>query len=168
MKLSIRETAVFGCLGALMFVSKLVMEVLPNIHLLALFTVVFTVVYRAKALYPIYIFVVLCGLYGGFNLWWIPHLYLWLILWGAVMLLPKNMPRWLAPVVYCTVCAAHGFLYGTLYAPAQALMFGYNFNQMLAWIAAGIPYDVIHGVSNLFCGLLAVPLITVMRKLEHK
>ena len=168
MKLTVRETAVFGFLGALMFASKLVMEALPNVHLLALFTLVFTVVYRAKALCPIYIFVILCGLYAGFDLWWVPHLYLWLILWGAVMLLPKAMPKWLAPVVYCAVCAAHGFLYGTMYAPAQAIMFGYNSGQMIAWIISGLPFDVIHGVSNLFCGLLAVPLITVMRKLEKK
>ena len=151
-----------------MFASKLVMEALPNIHLLALFVLVFTVIYRSKALWPIYVFVILCGIYGGFNLWWIPHLYLWLILWGIVMLLPKHMPRWLAPVVYCTVCALHGFLYGTLYAPAQALMFGYSFSQMIAWIVAGLPYDAIHGISNLICGSLAVPLITVIRKLEKR
>ncbi|MBQ2750786.1 MAG: hypothetical protein IJF34_13460, partial [Clostridia bacterium] len=52
--LRIREIAVFGMLGALMFASKIIMEALPNIHLLGMFTVVFTAVYRKKALYPIY------------------------------------------------------------------------------------------------------------------
>ena len=55
MKLTIREIAVFGMLGALMYASKMLMEVLPNIHLLGVFTIAFTVVYRKKALYPIYI-----------------------------------------------------------------------------------------------------------------
>ena len=168
MKLTIREISVFGLLGALMYASKLAMEGLPNIHLLAVFTVVFTVVYRKKALYPIYIYVFLCGLFNGFATWWIPHLYLWTILWGAVMLLPRNMPKAVAPMVYALVCAAHGFLYGTLYAPAQAILFGLDFDGMIAWIIAGLPYDAIHGFGNLGLGMLIVPLITVMKRLERK
>lgn len=168
MKLKVRETAVFGVLGALMFASKIVMEAFPNVHLLAMFTVAFTVVYRRKALYPIYVYVILCGLYAGFNAWWVPHLYLWTLLWGAAMLLPKKMPPWLCPVVYAALCGLHGILYGVLYAPAQALMFGYTFEQTVAWIAAGFPWDVVHGLGNLGLGLLVVPVITLLRRLEKQ
>lgn len=168
MKLKIRETAIFGFLGALMFASKLVMEVLPNVHLLGVFTVALTAVYRWKALYPIYIYVLICGLYAGFSMWWIPHLYLWTLLWGVVMLLPKRMPPKVRPVVYMIVCALHGLLYGTLYAPAQALMFGFDFERTVAWIIAGLPFDVIHGVSNFFFGVLIVPIITVIERLERR
>ena len=66
MKITIRETAVFGMLGALMYVSKIIMELAPNIHLLGVFTIAFTVVYRKKALYPIYIYVLLNGIFSGF------------------------------------------------------------------------------------------------------
>lgn len=166
MKLTIRETALFGMLGALMFASKFVMELLPNIHLLGTFSVAFTVVYRKKALYPIYTYVLLNGIFCGFAAWWVPYLYLWALLWGAVMLLPKNMPKKVEPVVYMAVCAAHGFLFGTLYAPAQALLFGLSLKAMLAWIVAGLPWDFIHGVSNFFCGILIMPLILVLRRLE--
>lgn len=167
MKLSVKEIVVFGMLGSLMYASKVIMEVLPNIHLLGVFTIAFTVVYRKKALYPIYTYVLLNGLFAGFNMWWIPYLYLWTILWGAVMLLPKNMSPKVEPIVYMTVCALHGFLYGTLYAPAQAIMFGLNFKGMIAWIIAGLPFDAIHGVSNFFCGLLIVPIIHLLRKAER-
>ena len=44
MKLTVRETAVFAMLGALMYASKMIMELAPNIHLLGAFTVAFTVV----------------------------------------------------------------------------------------------------------------------------
>ena len=54
MKLTIREIAVFGMLGAVMYASKMLMELLPNVHLLGVFVVAFTVVYRQKALYPLY------------------------------------------------------------------------------------------------------------------
>ncbi len=150
-------------LGALMYASKMIMEVMPNIHLLGVFTIALTVVYRKKALYPIYIFVFITGLFSGFSTWWIPYLYLWTVLWGLTMLLPKNMPKKIAPLVYMAVCAAHGFLYGTLYAPAQAVLFGLDFKGMIAWIAAGLPWDAVHGVSNFFCGMLIVPLISAIR-----
>lgn len=166
MRLTIREIALFGMLGALMFASKFVMELLPNVHLLGTFTVAFTVVYRKKALYPIYTYVLLNGIFCGFAAWWVPYLYLWALLWGAVMLLPQNMPKKVEPVVYMTVCAAHGFLFGTLYAPAQALLFGLSFKAMLAWIVAGLPWDFIHGVSNFFCGILIMPIVLVLRRAE--
>jgi energy-coupling factor transport system substrate-specific component len=155
---TVKEIAVFGMLGALMYASKVIMELVPNVHFLGTFIVAMTIVYRKKALYPIYIFVFLTGLLNGFGTWWIPYLYIWAILWGVTMLLPKNMSRKKAVIVYCIVCSLHGFLYGTLYAPFQAIMYNLNFEGTIAWIAAGLPYDAIHGVGNLICGILIVPL----------
>lgn len=167
MKLTIREMAIFSMLGALMYVSKVIMEFAPNIHLLGVFTIAFTVVYRAKALYPIYIFVLLNGIFAGFGTWWIPYLYIWTVLWGITMLLPKKMPKPVAVVVYSVINALHGYGFGILYAPVQALLFGLNFKGMIAWIVAGFPFDMIHGTSNLICGLLIVPIVMILRKLEN-
>ncbi len=167
MKLTVRETAVFGMLGALMYASKVLMEVAPNVHLLGVFTIAITVVYRKKALYPIYTYILLNGLFSGFATWWIPYLYLWLVLWGVTMVLPQNMPKKVKPIVYMIVNACHGFLFGTLYAPAQAILFGLNFEKTIAWIIAGLPWDFVHGVSNFVCGLLIVPIITVLQRLER-
>ncbi|MDE5932709.1 MAG: hypothetical protein K2H40_09570 [Lachnospiraceae bacterium] len=166
MKLTIREIAIFGMLGSIMYASKFLMELFPNVHLLGVFTVAFTVVYRKKALYPIYTYVILNGIFCGFATWWIPYLYVWTILWGAVMLLPQNMPKTIRPFVYMTVCAAHGFLFGTLYAPAQALLFGLSFKGMVAWIIAGLPWDCIHGISNFLCGILIMPIISILKLAE--
>ena len=166
MKLTIKEMAIFSMLGTVMYVSKILMELAPNIHLLGVFTVAFTVVYRKKALYPIYIYVLLNGIFSGFTTWWIPYLYLWAVLWGAVMLLPRHMPLWVATPVYMTVCALHGFLFGTLYAPAQAIFFGLDFKATIAWILAGLPYDILHGTSNFFCGLLITPIVSALRFAE--
>ena len=166
MKLSVKELAVFGMLGTLMCISKYVMEFLPNMHLLAVFTVAFTVVFRKKALYPIYIFVFIIGLFSGFSVWWLPYLYIWAVLWGAIMLIPKNINPKIAPFVYIAVCSLHGFLYGTIYAPAQALLFGLDFKGTVAWIVAGLPFDMVHGFSNLILGVLIVPIIKVLKKLK--
>ena len=41
-RLTVREMAIFSMLGALMFTSKIVMELLPNVHLLGVLTIVYT------------------------------------------------------------------------------------------------------------------------------
>lgn len=166
MKINVKETVIFAMLGALMYMSKWLMEFLPNIHLIGVIIVAITVVYRKKALYPIYIFVLVTGLLGGFSTWWVPYTYIWTVLWGATMLLPKNMPKKIAPIVYMVVCSLHGFLYGILYAPAQALLFGLDFKGTIAWIAAGFPFDITHGISNFLCGILIIPLINAIRLAE--
>ena len=166
MKLKVRDIAIFGMLGALMYASKVIMDVLPNIHLIGTFIVAMTVVYRRKALYPLYIFVLLTGLLNGFGTWWIPYLYIWTVLWGMTMLIPKRIPDKAKPIVYSAVCSLHGFLYGVLYAPAQALLFGLDFEATLTWIATGIPFDITHGISNFICGLLICPIISILSKAE--
>lgn len=167
MKLTTKETAVFAMLGALMYASKIIMEVAPNIHLIGVFVIATTVVYRKKALYPLYIFVFLTGLLNGFSAWWVPYLYIWTVLWALVMILPRKLPKKVEPFVYMIVCALHGFAYGTLYAPAQAIMFGLNFNGMVSWIIAGLPFDLIHGVSNFFCAILVMPIVSTLRLAER-
>lgn len=164
--LTLFEMTLFAMFGTMMFISKIVMEFLPNMHLLAMFVVLLTVVYRSKALIPIYIYVLLNGVYSGFNMWWVPYLYLWTVLWAVTMLLPKNMPKTASIIVYPLLCCVHGLFYGTLYAPAQAVMFSLSFEQTIAWIIAGFPFDIIHAISNFFAGMLVYPLAVLLKKLN--
>ncbi len=164
--LTVYEISVFSMLGAIMYCSKIILEWAPNIHLLGMFTMAFTLYYRKKALIPIYVFVLLLGVLNGFNGWWIPYLYIWTLLWGITMLLPKNMPPKIATIVYAVVCSLHGFLFGILYAPAQAIMFGLDFRQMVAWIGSGAIFDTVHGVSNFFAGLMILPMINLLKRID--
>ena len=164
MKLNIKEIAVLSLLGAVLFCSKVITEVLPNIHILAPLIIAYTVVFRQKALYSILVFIILTGVFYGFGLWLIPYFYLWPLLWAIIMLLPKNMAKKTAVLTYMIVAGLHGFLYGTLYAPFQALAFGLNFEGTIAWIIAGLPWDAIHGVGNILVSTLTLPIITAIKK----
>lgn len=157
------ELAIFAMLGTVMFVSKLLMSALPNIHIVAVLAVTYTLIFRVKALIPIYVYVFLELLDYGFTLWWVPNLYMWAIIWGLAMLIPSKTPIPVAAVISVIVCGFHGFAYGIMWAPAQAILMGYDFNQMLTWIGFGLPYDAIHGVSNLTLGTLVIPLATAIR-----
>lgn len=154
--------------GSLMFCSRVIMAALPNIHLLGMLVMVLTLTFRWRALIPIYIYVMLDGVYQAFSTWWVPYLYIWTILWAITMLLPKKMPRWLCCAVYPVVCALHGFAFGILYAPAYALFFKLDYEGILIWLAQGVIFDVTHGISNFFVGMSILPFSQLLKKLAKK
>lgn len=158
-----------------MFCSKLLMEWIPNVHLLAMFTITFTLVYRKKALFPIYVYVLLNGIYAGFATWWIPYLYIWTILWAVTMLLPKAIitpkKEWqyiLYTVLLMLLCGLHGLFFGILYAPAQAIMYGLSFKATIAWIILGLSFDFIHAIGDFCAGALILPLVKLLKMLDKK
>ena len=163
--LTTREIAIYAMLGALMFVTKKLMEALPNIHLLGMFIMVCTIVFRSRALIPLYIYILADGLTLGFSPYWMPYLYIWAILWGITMLLPKKMPKKVAVIVYPAVCGIFGISFGALYAPAHALYQGLTFEQTLIWIAGGLGFDILHLVGNAAAGILVYPLSELLKKL---
>ncbi|MBO4618387.1 MAG: hypothetical protein J5717_13690 [Lachnospiraceae bacterium] len=157
----------FAFFGALMFTSKQILEFLPNVHMLGMFTMLFAIVYRGKGIIPVIVFILLEGAYTGFGIWWIPYWYLWPILFLVALALPRKMPSKVAIPVYMIVCALHGLCYGTLYAPFQAIAFGLSLKGTLAWIAAGFPWDCVHAAGNFCFGALVYPLSRLLIKLEN-
>jgi energy-coupling factor transport system substrate-specific component len=76
------------------------------------------------------------------------------------------MPVGVRCAVYPLITGLHGVLFGTLYSPAQALLFGLDFDGMIAWIIAGLPFDLIHGVGNMCLGFLVYPLSELLFRLS--
>ena len=152
-------------LATIMFVSKKIMEALPNIHLVGMLTICYTVVFRAKALIPIYIYVLLDGVFLGFSPWWVPYLYVWTVLWALAMLVPAKTPKKVSVFIYPALCAFHGFIFGSLYAPVWAVINSFSLQETVAWIISGLPFDLMHFAGNLAAGTLVLPLSELMKKL---
>ncbi len=161
----IREMVLFAMLAALMFCAKIALDALPNIELIGMLTILYTAVFRAKALIPIYLYITVQLLVLGFDPLVMPYIYVWAVLWGMTMLLPKKIPEWAAMIAYPVLCSLHGFAFGALCAPLTAVLLRLDFNGMLAWIAAGFGFDITHGIGNFFTGLLVFPLVQLFQKL---
>ena len=167
------DIVLFTMFGVIMFVSDIGLEFLPNIHGVALSITVITLVYRWKAIYSILVYVILTAissliLTGGYIVfWWIPYIYIFPILWLLVMLIPKRAPLKFKAGLSAVFCGFHGLIFGTLYAPYQALVFGLSFPGMIAWIIAGLPADVIHMCGNIAMATLVTPLYKALTKLEN-
>lgn len=167
--LDLRHMIVFSMFASLQFCAKQLLEPLPNVELLSTLTMVYTLVYRKRALFPLYLYVFQQGIFWGFPTWWVPYLYVWLVLWGVTMLLPKTLPtRWEVPV-YAGTCALFGMAYGSLWAPFQVLAYlNGDWSKMLPWIVVGLPWDLTHALGNLALGTLIVPLTRLLHSLEAR
>ena len=160
------ELILLTVFGTLMFTTKVAMAILPNVHLIGMFIMVFTIVFRAKALVSVYVYVFLEGFVYGFGTWWISYLYVWAVLWGITMLIPRKWPAGVLSVIYPIVCALHGLFFGALCAPVEAIVYKFSLNQLLTYIAMGLRFDVSHAIGNFCFGLLILPLVIVLEKLK--
>lgn len=159
-KLSIGQIALFGMLGALTFGAKFVMSYLPNIEPVSLMVMVFAVVMGTKALYPIYLYILLEILVYGIGDWNIMYLYIWPLLWLIARLLRKMQH----PLGWAMLSGVFGLLFGALCSPVYYFMGGW---QMVTakWIS-GLSFDLMHCAGNFVIALvLFVPLRELLTKL---
>jgi len=164
----LRQLVLFALFGAMMFLSAQI-DLIPNVHPLALFIAAFTAVYGVKGLIPVMLYVFLEGLYGGFNTWWMPYLYIWPLLWLFFFLIPRKqrLNEVIAGILMTAISALHGIGFGLLYAPFQCFtMLNGNWEATWIWWLNGLPFDVSHMIGNLAASLLAIPLIRLLCRLE--
>ncbi|MBQ6365294.1 MAG: hypothetical protein IJI61_02665 [Oscillospiraceae bacterium] len=156
--LSIRNLCMLAFFAALIFSVKTALASIPNVNLNALLIILATVYFGWRALYTVGVYILLEGLFFGFNLWWFSYLYIWPLLVVLVMIFRRNR----SPLLWAVLAGAYGLLFGPLmYIGYFAIVGGWR-GYIAMWIA-GIPYDLIHAVSNFLTVLvLFKPLSRIM------
>ena len=158
-KLNIREITLFGVLGAVTFAAKYVMSGLPNIEPVSLMVMLFGVTFGKKAVYPIYLYVLMEILFYGLGTWNIMYLYIWLIL-GLTAWLLRGMAH---PLGWALLSGAFGLLFGAFCMPVDVVIGGISY-AAAKWIS-GIPFDIAHCIGNF---VMAMVLFSPMRKLMER
>jgi hypothetical protein len=161
LRFSIKDIVIIAMMSAILFTVQVVIAGLPNIELVTLLVMIYTLVFKWRTIAIIYVFAVLQGLVYGFGPWWIMYLYIWTILYFVVTLLSKNK----SVVVWAVVSGTYGLIFGALCSLVYFFMGGLN--TVIAFWIAGIKFDIIHGVANfIICLTLFTPLHTLLKKLK--
>ncbi len=148
-KLTVRELCILAFFAALMFSIKTALASIPNVNLNALLIILVTVYFGWRALYAVGVYILLEGLIFGFSIWWFSYLYIWPVLVVLVMLFRRNESE----LVWAVLAGVYGLLFGPLmYMGYFAIVGGWR-SYAAMWIA-GIPYDLIHAVSNFLTVLI--------------
>ena len=158
MKLTIRDTVLFGVLGALTFALQVVMGFLPNIEPVYVLVMLFAVGFGWKALFPVYIFVTMEILYYGFSIWNIYYLYIWGILAVAAIVLRKMED----PLGWALLSAVFGLLFGALCGIADIFIGGFEY-AITNWVS-GIGFDITHCIGNFVITLVMFPTLRKLLK----
>ena len=163
MGLSLSEVALFGILGGLTFAAKMAMAWMANIEPVSLMVMLFAVTFGRRAVYPIYVYVLMEYEFFGFGPWSFNYLYIWLVLAVLAWLL-RGMTN---PFGWALLSGIFGILFGALCAPVDMFIGGWNY-AVAQWIS-GIPFDVAHCVGNFAIALLLfVPLRKVLDQLYRR
>ncbi len=141
-KLPLGQLVILSLLGALLFVVQVVLGSLPNIELVSLLIIIYTLVYGAKAFYSVYLFVFMEGLYYGFGTWFFNYLYVWAILVCITLILR----RYTSTALWVFVNAAFGLFFGVFCSIIYLFIGGVP--AMLGYWIEGIPFDVLHMIGN--------------------
>lgn len=156
MKYKTFEIALLGMLGAIAYVGQVALSFLPNIEVVSVLFLVYTKIFGKKALFPIYVFVLLEGIFWGFGSWWIMYLYVWAVLWGITMLLRRND----SAVFWAVINGAFGLVFGALCSITQGVMFGIG--SGFAYFISGIPFDIVHCIGNFLTALFLYKPLTIL------
>lgn len=146
--LSVSELTTLGLCTGIMLAVQVALAGLPNLELVSLLVMLYTIHFGRKSLWIIYAFVLLEGIIYGFGLWWFGYLYLWTLYHLAVYPLRCNS----SPLFWALCNAAFGLLFGTLSSLPYFVTGGLGGG--IAYITAGIPFDLAHCTGNFFTALV--------------
>lgn len=158
----VRKITRIALLSAILYVSKVALEFLPNVELVSLLTVLYTLVFGKEAFLIVTVFNLFELIQWGFGTWWISYLYVWSLLVLITLLLKKFIKEEF--LIWSVVSGLFGLIFGSLFAivylpvdPAYALAY---------WIS-GLPWDVWHGVCNFVLMLvIGKPLYLLLKKIR--
>ena len=87
--MSIQRMTRIALLSAILYVSKVVLEFLPNIELVSLLVILYSLVFGWEAMLIVTVFNLFELIQWGFGTWWFSYLYVWPLLCVITMLLKK-------------------------------------------------------------------------------
>ena len=156
----IRELSILATFAALLVAVQVGLSFLPNIELVSLLILLMVQKFGWKSLLPVWTFALVEGLIFGFHIWWINYLYIWPI-WVLLIMLFKKSDH---PLLLAILAGIFGLLFGSLCSLPYFLTGGWGAG--FGYIISGIPFDLIHGVSNFILVLLLYrPLSRCLQKI---
>lgn len=156
----IRRLVTIAVLTAILETAKFALNAIANVELITLLIILFTRKFGGRiTMASVFLFTLLETMWWGLSIWTITYFYVWPLLVFLTILF-RNRESLLFWSIFS---AFYGLFFGALCALTTLITAGAN--AALAWWIAGIPYDIVHCVSNfIICMILFLPL---SKALEH-
>ncbi len=160
----VRKMTRLALLSAILYVSKALLEFLPNVELVSLLTILYTLVFGKEALIIVTVFNCFEVIQWGFGLWVISYLYTWPALVIMTLAVRKLLKEEF--VLWAIFSGIFGLLFGAFFAVAYIPA---NPAFALAYWIRGLPWDVWHAAANFVLMLiLGKPLYKALCSLKRQ
>ncbi|NLJ78626.1 MAG: hypothetical protein GX329_04625 [Tissierellia bacterium] len=162
--MKIRDIALIGILSATITTGKLALSFIPNVEIVTLLFIVYTVVFgiRRSLLTSVVFSTTEIFLYG-FSTWLLGYYLVWPLLILSTYLIGRTMR---SEYAYAIVGAIFGYAFGLLFAIVESFFYGLAYGWIY-WLR-GIPFDIIHGTSNFIIILtLYRPILNILTRLKE-
>ena len=156
-----KTIVLLALLTSIIYVSQLVLSILPNVNVVTLLLIIYTLNFGIRKTFIISCsFNILMGITYGFSYWIIGYFWIYGLLIILSSLLDRIISRNL--ILWSFFGLLFGLLFGFLFAINDHYFIGVNF---IAYYLRGIPFDIIHGFSNMITILVLFnPLNNVINK----
>jgi energy-coupling factor transport system substrate-specific component len=152
-----------GMQAAVLLVLQVALRFIPNVEIVSLLIILYTLIFGRKTIYTIYVFVFLEGIVYGIGLWWFNYLYVWLVLYMITLIFHKNNSAFYWAVISGSFGLSFGLLCSIPYFITGGLPSGFAY-----WVN-GILFDLVHGLGNFIAAItLYKPLYYILDKLNKQ
>ena len=156
--LTTKDIVLIGIMLSLIEAVKFSLSFIAGVEIVSLLFIIYTLFFKEKMLYVLPAFYLIEGVLFGFGIWWFAYLYIWAILVFVVYLFRRNESAWFWSIVSGIFGLSFGFLCSFVYLVTGGI------NMAITWWIAGIPTDILHGISNfVLCLILFKPLNRVIK-----
>jgi len=151
-----KDIALIGLLSASITSGKLILSFIPNVEIVSLLLIVYTVTFGLKRSILVSIIFTTTEIFiYGFSTWLLVYYLIWPMLVIITHLIKKIIKN---EYGYATVAGLFGLFFGLFFAIVESFFYGYAYG--LTYWVRGIPFDILHGVSNFIIVLLLFNPIT--------
>lgn len=155
---SVKDIALIGMMTAMLEAVKIALQAVPNVELVTLLIILFTLYLGWKTLLAVWAFVGIECVVWGIGLWTIMYVYVWPILVLLTLLIRKKN----AYLRYCFLSGFFGLFFGAFCSIPYFFIGGPS--MAISWWISGIPYDILHGISNFVLCLILFPALRKVQK----
>ena len=164
-----KDICLIGIMVAVIEVCKATLAFLPNIELTTFWLIMFTLFFGKKVAFVVPVFILIEGCLYGFGSWWIMYLYTWPLLVLVTWIYRKQESLWFWSVLSAVFGLLFGFFCSIPYYVLGAIDGGLRGGLYagFSWWVAGIPWDLVHGISNfVLMVVLYKPVRVIMKRVS--
>lgn len=159
--MKVRDIVLIAILSATLTASKMALSFVPNVEIVTLLFIIYTIVFGFKRTILVSIIFSTTEIFlWGFNTWLLGYYLIWPLLVIATGLISKTTK---SEYIFAILAGIFGLSFGLFFSVTESIFYGIGYG-ITYWIR-GLLFDIIHGFSNFILVLILFkPIKSVIEK----